>query len=334
MSGWRVVRRVSTILEDQDGVDTSGNSSWSCRQQTFGALFLRTTGEVDMLSGLLGRKLGMTQIFGTRGEAIPVTVIEAGPCTVTQVKTLPSDGYEAVQLGFGEAKLRNAKRPALGHLGHTLPQTPAQRKRQQITQAKARQAARKKSDAEKATETEADEAESTGAKSSTKGGTKRRIGTGQALGPFQVLREVRLLGGEHPSVGDTFDAAMFSIGERVDVIGTSKGRGFAGVMKRHGFHGGQRTHGQSDRLRAPGSIGPGTTPGRVLKGTRMAGRMGNDRVTIKELEIVQSDASRNLLLVSGSVPGPNGGLVMIRKGAQQVALAMRSGAANAPQQRA
>jgi large subunit ribosomal protein L3 len=276
-----------------------------------------------MLSGLLGRKVGMTQIFGNRGEAIPVTVIEAGPCTVTQVKTLPLDGYEAVQLGFGEAKLKNAKRPALGHLGHTLTQTPAQRKRQQIAQAKARQAARKKSVAGAATETEADEAESTGAKSSTPTGTKRRRGASQALGPFKVLREVRLLDGEHPKVGDTVNADMFNVGERVDVIGTSKGRGFAGVMKRHGFHGGQRTHGQSDRLRAPGSIGPGTTPGRVLKGTRMAGRMGNDRVTIKELEIVQSDAERNLLLIKGSVPGPNGSLVMIRKGAQQMTLSIQ-----------
>jgi large subunit ribosomal protein L3 len=284
-----------------------------------------------MLSGLLGRKVGMTQIFGTRGEAIPVTVIEAGPCTVTQVKTLPLDGYEAVQLGFGEARLKNAKRPALGHLGHTLPQTTAQRKRQQIAQAKARQAARQKSAAGAATETEADEAESTAAETtgaktsagSTHAGSKRRRGASQALGPFKVLREVRILEGEHPKVGDTVSADMFNVGERVDVIGTSKGRGFAGVMKRHGFRGGQRTHGQSDRLRAPGSIGPGTTPGRVLKGTRMAGRMGNDRVTIKQLEIVQSDAERNLLLIKGSVPGPNGSLVMIRKGAQQMALSLQ-----------
>src|SRR5271165_6400497 len=117
-----------------------------------------------MLTGLLGRKVGMTQIFGSRGEAIPVTVIEAGPCTITQVRTIPVDGYEAVQLGFGEAKLKNAKRPELGHLGHTLPQTPAQRKRQQIAQAKARQAARKKTTDSPATETEADEAESTTAR--------------------------------------------------------------------------------------------------------------------------------------------------------------------------
>lgn len=288
-----------------------------------------------MLTGLLGRKVGMTQIFGSRGEAIPVTVIEAGPCTVTQVKTLPVDGYEAVQLGFGEAKLKNAKRPALGHLGHSLPQTPAQRKRQQIAQAKARQEARKKTtDASAATETEADEAEAAPAKNASRAGAKRRRGSGKELGPFRVLREVKIVGGEYPGVGDKVDTAMFVVGERVDVIGTSKGRGFAGVMKRHGFHGGQRTHGQSDRLRAPGSIGPGTTPGRVLKGTRMAGRMGTDRVTIKELEVVQSDPERNLLLIKGSVPGPNGGLLLIRKGAQQVALASQSGAQGASKSRA
>jgi large subunit ribosomal protein L3 len=135
-------------------------------------------------------------------------------------------------------------------------------------------------------------------------------------------------------VGQTIDAGIFTAGEFVDVIGTSKGKGFAGVMKRHGFGGGPRTHGQSDRPRAPGSIGPGTTPGRVLKGTRMAGRMGNDRVTIKALEIIQADPERNLLLVKGSVPGPNGGLVMIRKGAEQLAVAARSGATSAPSSRA
>ena len=277
-----------------------------------------------MLSALLGRKVGMTQVFGPNGAAIPVTIIEAGPCTVTQVKSTASDGYEAVQLGFGAAKLKNTPRPMLGHLGHTLAATPSQRRRQQLQQQKARQEARKKA-AEAATETEAEEAEATGA-SAPKGepriksaAAKRRAGAGQALGPFAVLREVGVVGGDYPDVGDVVDAGMFAIGERVDVIGTSKGKGFAGVMKRHGFRGGPRTHGQSDRARAPGSIGPGTTPGRVLKGTRMAGRMGNDRVTIKELEIVQADAERNLIAVKGSIPGPNGGLVMIRKGSQVLA---------------
>jgi large subunit ribosomal protein L3 len=146
------------------------------------------------------------------------------------------------------------------------------------------------------------------------------------MGPFALLREVKIIGEDRVSVGQTVDASLFSVGERVDIIGTSKGKGFAGVMKRHGFHGGQRTHGQSDRERAPGSIGPGTTPGRVLKGTRMAGRMGSDRVTIQELEVIQADPTRNLVVVKGSIPGANGGYVMVRKGAEQLANAARQGA--------
>ncbi len=280
-----------------------------------------------MLSAMLGRKVGMTQVFGPNGVSIPVTVIEAGPCTITQVKTAASDGYEAVQLGFGTAKMKNTPRPALGHLGHTLPPTPNQRRKQQQQQAKARQEAREKTaKAEAATETEADMAEAAPKSGRATAAAKRRRGAEQALGPFAVLREVKVIDGNLPSVGQTVDAAMFKLGERVDVIGTSKGKGFAGVMKRHGFRGGPRTHGQSDRSRAPGSIGPGTTPGRVFKGTRMAGRMGNDRVTLKALEIIQADPERNLLVVKGSVPGPNGGLVMIRKSAEQIALAARSGA--------
>jgi large subunit ribosomal protein L3 len=275
-----------------------------------------------MLSAMLGRKVGMTQVFGPLGAAIPVTVIEAGPCVVTQVKTAASDGYEAVQLGYGVAKTKNTTRPILGHLGHTLQQTPAQKRRQQQESAKARTKARERA-ASAATETEADEAEATGRGGRT---SARRRRTGEALGPFAILREVDVVDGTLPAVGDTIDAAMFSVGERVDLIGTSKGKGFAGVMKRHGFRGGPRTHGQSDRARAPGAIGPGTTPGRVLKGTRMAGRMGNDRVTIKALEIIQADAERNLLVVKGSVPGPNGSVVMIRKGAAQRAYAVRAAA--------
>lgn len=287
-----------------------------------------------MLSGILGRKVGMTQIFGPTGAAIPVTVIEAGPCTVTQVKTEQTDGYEAVQLGFGTAKVKNTTRPMLGHLGHGLPQTQTQRRKQQQESARARQKARQQAAAESegaATETEADVAEASGKGGKTQSGTKRRRGAGQALGPFQVLREVKVVGGEYPAVGDSVDVGMFRAGEEVDVIGTSKGKGFAGVMKRHGFRGGPRTHGQSDRSRAPGSIGPGTTPGRVYKGTRMAGRMGGERVTIKALLVVQCDPERNLLLVEGSIPGPNGGLVMIRKGAAQLAVAARIGAENASQ---
>jgi large subunit ribosomal protein L3 len=307
-----------------------------------------------MLSGLLGKKVGMTQVFTAQGAAVPVTVIEAGPCTVTQLKTASTDGYEAVQIGFGTA--RHANRPQLGHLGHTLTQLPAQRRKQQQAQAKARAEARAKAaeakaeskeeeaaeaeeeeeeeaaEAEEANlETQAEEAEARGAAaakpSKTQGRTaqrdpqRRRAGGG--LGPFEVLREVKSFGGDGVQIGQEFDATMFRVGELVDVVGTSKGKGFQGVMKRHGFGGGPRTHGQSDRPRAPGSIGAGNTPGRILKNTRMAGHMGHERVTMKRLEVVATDAERSLLLVKGSIPGPTGGLVMIRKVAESIALAER-----------
>jgi large subunit ribosomal protein L3 len=282
-----------------------------------------------MLSAIMGRKVGMTQVFATNGTAIPATVIEAGPCTVTQVKSVPNDGYEAVQLGFDVIPSRKAKRPQLGHLGHSLPPTPSQRRRQQQEQARERQRARSaatkaREGGEQAGETEADEAEARGEAApkagKSRGQSARRRGAGQALGPFRTLREVRVLDGAPVKVGDVVDVGMFRVGEEVDIIGTSKGKGFAGVMKRHGFGGGPRTHGQSDRARAPGSIGPGTTPGRVLKGTRMAGHMGNERVTIKHLEVLQADPARNLLVIRGSVPGPNGGTIMIRKVAGQTQL--------------
>ncbi len=288
-----------------------------------------------MLTAILGRKVGMTQVFGPGGMAIPVTVIEAGPCVVTQVKTVPNDGYEAVQLGFGTKK--HTTRPELGHLGHTLPLTERQRRKQQQEQAKARTEARAKGQTaagETASETEAAEAEAatptttTGQRGKNAVPSRRARGNGLALGPFKVLREVKIIS-ETPMLGDEVTVAMFTVGEAVDVIGTSKGKGFAGVMKRHGFRGGPRTHGQSDRARAPGSIGPGTTPGRVLKGTRMAGRMGNERVTVKGLRIVQADAERNLLVIQGAIPGANGGLVTIRKSAEQqqaIQLAARSAA--------
>ncbi len=310
-----------------------------------------------MLSGLLGRKVGMTQVFGPQGAAIPVTVIEAGPCVVTQIKTVATDGYEAVQIGFGKA--RRATRPELGHLGHTLAQLPAQRRKQQQAQAKARaearaKAAEAKAEAEEAEEREeeeeeagegeeqeegttleaqAEEAEARGAtrvkapaagkdgRTAQRDPNRKRPGGG--LGPFAVLREVRAFGGDVPKVGQQFDATMFKQGELVDVVGTSKGKGFQGVMKRHGFGGGPRTHGQSDRPRAPGSIGAGNTPGRILKNTRMAGHMGAERVTVKALEVVAADAERNLLLVKGSIPGPTGGLVLVRKVASSLALAER-----------
>lgn len=288
-----------------------------------------------MLSAIMGRKVGMTQVFGPNGTAIPATVIEAGPCTITQVKSAASDGYEAVQIGYDQIKAQRAKRPALGHLGHTLEPTDHQKRKQQQQGARDRQKAREAKAAEakaaagEAGETEADEAEArgeTGGKTSGKRGDRkapnprRKRAHGLALGPFRVLREVRALDAGAIKLGDVIDVGMFRVGEEVDVIGTSKGKGFAGVMKRHGFGGGSRTHGQSDRARHPGSIGAGNTPGRVLKNTRMAGHMGHARVTIKKLEVLQADAGRNLLVIRGSVPGPNGGLLMIRKIAGQTQL--------------
>jgi len=202
-----------------------------------------------MVRGLIGRKLGMTQVFNDEGLAIPVTVIEAGPCVVTQVRTKEKDGYEAVQLGFGIAKKLN--KPQQGHVkpsGHLV----------------------------------------------------------------KTLREVKADDYSTIEVGQVFKADTFAEGDLIDVTGTSKGRGFQGGMKRHGFGGGPRTHGQSDRSRAPGSIGASATPGRVLKGMRMAGHMGHERVTVQNLRVVRVDPERNLLLVEGSVPGPKQGELLIR----------------------
>jgi large subunit ribosomal protein L3 len=205
-----------------------------------------------MPTGLLGRKVGMTQVFDENGRVVPVTVIQAGPCWVTQVKDEQSDGYYAVQIGFEESRRVNG--PERGHLG--------------------------------------------------KAGTPM----------LRHLREWRLQDAADVEVGQRLDVSIFEPGERVSVIGTSKGKGFQGVMKRHGFSGAQKTHGQSDRPRAPGSIGSGTTPGRVLKGLRMAGKMGNARVTVKNLLVVRADPERNLLLVRGAVPGPREALIMVSKG--------------------
>jgi len=203
-----------------------------------------------MIQGLIGKKLGMSQIFDETGLAYPVTVLEVGPCVVTQVKTQEQDGYGAIQLGFGLDKRLN--RPERGH--------------------------RKES------------------------GFMSR-----------TLREVKADDPADFAVGQVINADVFTEGDLVDVIGTSKGRGFQGVVKRHGFRGGPKTHGQSDRLRAPGSIGSSATPGRVFKGMRMAGRMGGDRVTVQNLKVLRVDPARNLLLVEGSVPGANESLVIVRR---------------------
>jgi len=206
-----------------------------------------------MKKGLIGKKIGMTQLITESGEAVPVTVIEAGPCFVTQVKTVAKDGYNALQLGFGHAKRLN--KPEKGHLGDDLPQ-------------------------------------------------------------LETLRELRTDDVETYELGQRLDVSLFELGDSVDVIGTSKGKGFAGAMKRHGFRGGPVTHGQSDRTRAVGSIGSGTTPGRTYKGMRGPGHMGNNRVTVLNLTVQLVDADRNLIAVRGAIPGPKGGLVFVRKAAK------------------
>lgn len=207
------------------------------------------------MKGILGKKVGMTQVFSDEGEAIPVTVIEAGPCYVTQICTQENDGYRAVQLGFEEVKPKRLTKAELGHL-------------------------------EKA-----------------------------GLPALRYVREFRMDDEEldEYELGQRLDVSVFEPGQLVDVTGKSKGRGFAGAVKRHGFKRQPKTHGQSDRERAPGAAGAGTDPGRVFKGKRMPGRMGNDRVTIQNLEVVIVDPERNLLAVKGSVPGARNGLLTIRE---------------------
>ncbi len=207
------------------------------------------------MKGLIGKKVGMTQLFDESGNAVPVTVIKAGPCYVTQVRTLNQDGYSAIQLGFEEAK---PKRLTGGELGHL-----------------------KKND----------------------------------LPALRFLREFRT--NEELVEGDILTVEVFTEGERVDIVGKSKGRGFAGVVKRHGFSGGPKTHGQSDRHRAPGSIGAGSTPGRVFKGKKMPGRMGNDTVTSQNLLVSRIDPENNIIAVRGSVPGPKNGIVIIKEARKQ-----------------
>jgi large subunit ribosomal protein L3 len=207
------------------------------------------------MKGLIGKKVGMTQLFDDAGRAVPVTVIKAGPCYVTQVRTVDQDGYSAVQLGFEETKTQRLSGGELGHL--------------------------KKNE----------------------------------LPPLRILREFRT--DEELEEGQTLTVDVFEEGERVDIVGKSKGRGFAGVVKRYGFSGGPKTHGQSDRHRAPGSIGAGSTPGRVFKGKKMPGRMGNDTVTSQNLLISRIDPENNIIAVRGSVPGPKNGLVIIKEARKQ-----------------
>lgn len=206
-----------------------------------------------MVTGILGRKIGMTQVFGDDGAVTPATVIKAGPCVVVQRKTAERDGYEAVQLGLVEDRPARVNKPTAGHY-------------------------------EKA-----------------------------KVPPTRIRREVPLVeGSEGPAEGDQVGASLFADGDQVDVIGLSRGKGFQGVMKRHGFGGGRATHGSMFH-RAPGSIGASSYPSRVIKGMRGPGRMGGDRVTVRNLRVVQVDTDQHVLVVKGAVPGAPGGLVMVRK---------------------
>lgn len=202
-----------------------------------------------MIDGIIGRKKGMTQLFNEDRTVDQVTAIEAGPCFITQVKQVGNEGYNAVQLGFGDAKRIN--QPEKGHLKKT--------------------------------------------------------------GNLKYLREFRSDDVSSLEVGSKVDVSIFQPGDIVDVVGISKGKGFAGGVKRYHFSGGPKTHGQSDRHRAPGSIGSGTTPGRVWKGLHMAGHMGNERVTVRGLRVVEANAEKNLLLVNGAVPGSKEGILLVKK---------------------
>jgi large subunit ribosomal protein L3 len=207
-----------------------------------------------MIKGMIGKKVGMTQVFDENGNVIPVTVIQAGPCYVTQIRTAERDGYIAIQLGYNETKPERLTKGRLGHLQRN------------------------------------------------------------SLPALRFLREFRIKNGDAGDLeeGQEIKCDVFEKGDRVDVIGTSKGRGFAGTIKRHNFNRQPKTHGQSDRERAPGSAGATSTPGRTWPGTRMSGRMGNDRVTAQNLEVVVVDVERNLIAVRGSVPGAKNGLVMLK----------------------
>ena len=206
-----------------------------------------------MFPGIIGKKIGMTQLFQESGETVAVTAIQAGPSVVTQIKSRDKDGYDAIQVGFVENRVKQSRLSSAekGHL--------------------------------------------------------------RGLENVRYLREFKSDDISSIKLGDKVDIGFLKHGDLVNVTGLSKGMGFAGVVKRYHFAGGPKTHGQTDRHRAPGSIGATTFPGRVLKGKRMAGHMGNERVTARKLEVVQADPERNLLLLKGAVPGANGGLLIIEK---------------------
>ena len=205
------------------------------------------------MRGLIGKRIGMTQIFDDSGAVIPVTVIEAGPCVVTQVKTIENDGYNAIQVGFGKKKEKHTSKPMQGHF--------------------------------------------------TKAGVESQ----------RVVAEFEGIEGFTYKPGQQFKVSIFHEGEKVDVTGTSKGRGFAGVIKRHGFSQQNVTHGQSEYLRHPGSIGQSSDPSRVWKGMKMGGHMGVDTVTVSNLKVVRVDEEKNQLFLRGAVPGANNGIILIKK---------------------
>ena len=205
-----------------------------------------------MKKGLIGKKIGMTQLFDEKGKVIPVTVVEAGPCTVVQKKTVENDGYAAVQIGFGDVKVQRVNKPQAGHF--------------------------KKAD----------------------------------VAPKKVLREFRLEDTESVNVGDVLKADTFATGDRVDVVGTSKGKGTAGAIKRWNFSRLKETHGTGPVARHAGSLGACSDPSRVFKGKKLAGHLGAERVTIQNLDIVKVDAENNLIAIKGAIPGPKGGIVVIK----------------------
>ena len=205
------------------------------------------------MAGLIGRKLGMTQVYSDNGELVPVTVVSAGPCPVVSLKTEKANGYAAVQLGFEEVKPRKVTKPVAGQFD--------------------------------------------------RGGIK----------PHRVLREFRVSADPEFEVGQVLNVSQFEVGEKVKITGTSKGKGFAGVVKRYHFRGKKTTHGTPDRVRHPGAIGQGTTPGKVWKGKKMPGHMGHETVTLREVSVVRIDEDRNLILVKGPLPGAADGFLLIRK---------------------
>ena len=209
------------------------------------------------MTGILGTKLGMTQVFDETGQVVPVTVVQAGPCVVTSVRTPDNDGYSAVQIGFGEINPRKVTKPVAGLF-------------------------------EKA-----------------------------GVTPRRYVAEIRTEGASEYTLGQELTAELFKVGQKVDVTGKSKGKGTAGVMKRHGFKGLEASHGTQRKHRSPGSIGACATPGHVFKGVRMAGRIGAERTTVQSLTVHAVDGDKNLILIKGAVPGPRGGLVVVRSATRE-----------------